>query len=55
MDENNFSFVVYMIHACADRWNVAPSKVYQDRLRARPLVLQWGQDCTEYSRRSGCY
>lgn len=29
MDENNFSFVVYMIHACADRWNVAPSKVYQ--------------------------
>ena len=28
MDENKFSFVVYMIHACADRWNVAPSKVY---------------------------
>lgn len=29
MDENSFSFVVYMIHACANRWNVAPSRVYQ--------------------------
>lgn len=29
MDENSFSFVVYMIHACSDRWNTTPSKVYQ--------------------------
>ncbi len=29
MDENSFSFTVYMIHACANRWNVAPSRVYQ--------------------------
>ena len=29
MDENNFSYAVYMIHACANRWNVAPSQVYQ--------------------------
>lgn len=29
MDENSFSFAVYMIHACANRWNVAPSRVYQ--------------------------
>ena len=29
MDENNFSFTIYMIHACANRWNVAPSRVYQ--------------------------
>lgn len=29
MDENSFSFVVYMIHACANRWNIAPSRVYQ--------------------------
>ena len=29
MDENRFSFAVYMIHACANRWNVAPSQVYQ--------------------------
>ena len=29
MDENSFSFAVYMIHACANCWNVAPSRVYQ--------------------------
>lgn len=29
MDEDTFSFVVYMIHACADRWNVSPSRVYR--------------------------
>ena len=29
MDENSFSFAVYMIHACANRWKVAPSQVYQ--------------------------
>lgn len=28
MNEDNFSFAVYMIHACADRWNTTPSKVY---------------------------
>jgi|GEM_PF-6891974 len=29
MNENSFSFVIYMIHACADRWKVSPSRVYQ--------------------------
>lgn len=29
MDENSFSFTIYMIHACSNRWNVAPSRVYQ--------------------------
>ena len=28
MNEDCFSFVVYMIHACADRWNTTPSNVY---------------------------
>lgn len=28
MDKDSFSFAVYMIHACADRWNTTPSKVY---------------------------
>lgn len=28
MNEDNFSFAVYMIHACANRWNTTPSKVY---------------------------
>lgn len=29
MDKESFSFVVYMIHACADRWGKLPSEVYQ--------------------------
>ena len=28
MNEDCFSFIVYMIHACADRWNISPSRVY---------------------------
>ena len=47
MDENNFSFVVYMIHACADRWNVAPSKVYQVQVKTSALF-----QCLVYLR--GC-
>lgn len=29
MNQETFSFVIYMIHACADRWNMMPSEVYQ--------------------------
>lgn len=29
MDKESFSFVVYMIHACADKWGKLPSEVYQ--------------------------
>lgn len=29
MDKESFSFVVYMIHACADKWDKLPSEVYQ--------------------------
>lgn len=28
MNQDSFSFVIYMIHACADRWNTSPSRVY---------------------------
>lgn len=28
MDKDSFSFVVYMIHACSNKWNVSPSEVY---------------------------
>lgn len=28
MNEDSFSFVVYMLHACADKWNTTPSDVY---------------------------
>lgn len=29
MNKESFSFVVYMIHACANKWNMMPSAVYQ--------------------------
>lgn len=29
MNQESFSFVVYMIHACAEKWNVLPSEVYR--------------------------
>lgn len=28
MDKESFSFVVYMIHACASKWDMLPSEVY---------------------------
>jgi len=28
MHKNSFSFLVYIIHACADRWGISPSRVY---------------------------
>ncbi len=29
MNRESFSFVVYMIHACANKWNKRPSDVYR--------------------------
>ena len=29
MNENTFPFVIYMIHACANRWNRTPKQVYR--------------------------
>lgn len=29
MTQDSFSFVVYLIHACADSWNVPPARVYK--------------------------
>ena len=28
MDNESFSFVIYMIHACANKWGKLPSEVY---------------------------
>ncbi len=28
MTQDSFSFVVYLIHACANFWNVTPARVY---------------------------
>lgn len=29
MSQECFEFVVYMIHACAQKWNMTPMQVYQ--------------------------
>lgn len=29
MNQDSFSFVVYIIHACANKWRSTPSEVYQ--------------------------
>ena len=29
MDKDAFSFVIYMIHACANHWKCSPSEVYK--------------------------
>ena len=29
MSQEAFEFVVYMIHACADKWHVTPMEAYQ--------------------------
>lgn len=29
MNQDSFAYVVYMIHACADRWRKLPSDVYK--------------------------
>ena len=29
MDKNIFEFVIYIIHACADKWIMMPSEVYK--------------------------
>ena len=29
MNQDSFAYVVYMIHACADRWHKLPSEVYK--------------------------
>ncbi len=29
MNKESFSFVIYMIHACADKWGILPSMVYR--------------------------
>ena len=29
MDRDTFSFVIYMIHKCADQWNISPAQAYE--------------------------
>lgn len=30
MNKDTFSFVIYMIHACANCWQKSPSEIYKD-------------------------
>lgn len=32
MNRDTFSFVIYMIHACANHWNQNPSAVYKNMI-----------------------
>lgn len=29
MDKDVFSFIIYMIHSCSNRWNKTPAEVYR--------------------------
>lgn len=29
MSQDCFAYIIWMIHACADRWKVTPSRVYR--------------------------
>ena len=40
VNKDSFSFVVYMIHACADRWKQSPSEVYR-KLKESGCISQY--------------
>lgn len=40
MNKNTMEFVVYMIHACANRWNLSPKQVYQ-KLQATGCISEY--------------
>ena len=40
MSQESFSFVIYMIHACAAKWKTTPSKVYA-KLRESDCIDQY--------------
>ena len=40
MNKDTFPFVVYLIHACADRWGKTPKQVYNE-LKATKCIEQY--------------
>lgn len=38
MDKDTFSFVIYMIHACANDWKQKPSEVYKNMKRINCIM-----------------
>lgn len=40
MNQDIFSFVIYMIHSCANKWQLAPSEVYH-KLQQTGCISQY--------------
>ena len=40
MNRDSMEFVVYMIHVCANAWNISPAKVYK-KLKASGCIQQY--------------
>ncbi len=40
MNRETFSFIIYMIHACAHQWNLTPSEVYR-KLKSTGCIGQY--------------
>lgn len=38
MNKESFSFVIYMIHACADHWKYNPSEIYK-KLKSTDCIM----------------
>lgn len=38
MDKETFSFIIYMIHACADDWKQSPSEVYRSMKKTNCIM-----------------
>ena len=38
MDKDSFSYVIYMIHACANNWKYNPSEVYKKMKSANCIM-----------------
>lgn len=38
MTKESLSFIVYMIHACANKWNLKPSAVYKQMQRVNCIA-----------------
>lgn len=37
MSPDIFEYVIYMIHACANKWEISPSEVYQTLKKSKGL------------------
>lgn len=40
MNKDSFSFVIYMIHACADKWGYSPAEVYK-KMKSADCIMKF--------------